>query len=258
MNSTLLLIVIALVGGIAITLLGPGGIFVTVTLHALGYPAAVVAGTASAAFIGTGLVGSVAYWRSGHLADEGVRRDALVLSAASVAGALAGSALNAFLDRTSFGIALGAFVGATALLLLVRQQRGLGAVVQIDVGSPRALLGMLMLGVAVGVPGGMLGVGGPVLAVPLLVLIGVPMLTAVAMAQVQSVAIAVFATVGYAARGAVDGPLALVIGVPLVIGTVIGWRLAQRSAPERLTTLLALVLLAVGVYLVGDAVWSQA
>ena len=112
---------------------------------------------------------------------------------------------------------------------------------------------MLGLGVAVGLPGGALGVGGPVLAVPLLVLCGVPMLTAVAMAQVQSVAIAGFAALGYAVRGAIDWPLALLIGVPLVIGTVIGWRLALRTPTERLTTLLAAVLLATGVYLVASA-----
>ena len=254
MKATLLLILIALVGGVAITLIGPGGIFVTVALHALGYSAAVVAGTASAAFIGTGLIGSAAYWMSGHLAEAGVRRDALALSAASVIGALGGSWLNTFLDRSSFGIALGLFVGATALLILFRQWRDLGTLLHLEPGSSRSVGVMLGLGLAVGVPGGLLGVGGPVLAVPLLVLVSVPMLTAVAIAQVQSVAIAAFATIGYAARGAVDGPLALLIGVPLAIGTVIGWRLAQRVAPERLKTLLALVLLAVSVYLVGTSV----
>lgn len=251
MSETALLVAIALVGGVAITLIGPGGIFVTVALHAFGYPAAVVAGTASAAFIGTGLVGSAAYWRSGHLADAGVRRDTLALSAASVAGALAGSWLNSFLDRGSFGLTLGLFVGATALLILYRERRGLGSVAGFEAGSRRSLVVMVGLGLAVGVPGGLLGVGGPVLAVPLLILVGVPMLTAVAMAQVQSVAIAAFATAGYAARGAVDAELALVIGVPLVVGTVVGWRLAQRVDPGRLKTLLAVVLLAVGVYLVA-------
>ena len=254
MSETVLLILVALIGGVAITLLGPGGIFVTVALHALGYPAATVAGTASAAFVGTGIVGSAAYWRSGHLAAPGVRRDALVLTAASVIGALGGSALNAVLDRQSFGVALGLFVGATGLLVFARQRGLLKPATALDAGSRRAGWLMLCLGVAVGVPGGALGVGGPVLAVPLLVLCGVPMLTAVAMAQVQSVAIAGFATLGYAARGAVDVPLALLIGVPLVIGTVIGWRLAQRTPTERLTTLLATVLLATGVYLVATAV----
>ena len=254
MSQTALLVLVALVGGIAITTLGPGGIFVTVLLHALGYPAATVAGTASAAFIGTGLVGSAAYWRSGHLQEPGVSRDALALSAASVAGALAGTALNAFLDRQTFGIALGLFVGGTALLLIARQRGLLRSTEAVRAGSRRALAVMVGLGLAVGVPGALLGVGGPVLAVPLLVLAGIPMLTAVAMAQVQSVAIAAFATAGYAARGSVDGELALLIGVPLVVGTVIGWRLAQRVQAERLTVALSVVLLAVGVYLVATSV----
>lgn len=253
MSQTAILIVVALVGGVAITLLGPGGIFVTVALHALGYSAATVAGTASAAFVGTGIVGSAAYWRSGELAAPGVKRDALWLTASAVVGALAGSALNAVLDRQSFGIALGVFVGATGLLVFARQRGALQPAAALEAGSRRARWLMLGLGVAVGLPGGALGVGGPVLAVPLLVLCGVPMLTAVAMAQVQSVAIAGFAALGYVARGAVDWPLALLIGVPLVIGTVIGWRLALKTPTERLTTLLAAVLLATGVYLVASA-----
>lgn len=249
-----LFVIVALVGGVAITLIGPGGIFVTVALHAFGgYPAAVVAGTASATFIGTGLLGSVAYWRSGHLNGTFVQRDAAILSLTSIVGALAGSGLNAFLDRTAFGIALGLFVGATALLMLWRQAKGLGTLINLKPGSRQALGIMAAIGVGVGVPGGMLGVGGPVLAVPLLVLCGLPMLTAVAMAQVQSVFIACFATAGYVWQGAVDVSLALLIGLPLLIGTWAGWVLARRVNPARLKTLLAVVLLGVGVYLVVTA-----
>ena len=253
MSEALILVAVALVGGIAITLIGPGGIFVTVALHALGYPAAVVAGTASAAFIGTGIVGSAAYWRSGELRASTVRRDALALSLASVAGALAGAALNAFLDRATFGVLLGLFVGGTALLVLRRGRRVEAPEPGLEAPGP-GLAVMVALGLFVGVPGGALGVGGPVLAVPLLVLVGVPMLTAVGMAQAQSVAIAAFATAGYVARGSVDWGLALLIGVPLVVGTVVGWRLAQRVDAGRLTTLLGAVLLAVGVYLVTTSI----
>ncbi|MFC6730463.1 sulfite exporter TauE/SafE family protein, partial [Natronoarchaeum mannanilyticum] len=82
---------IALVAGVGITTIGPGGIFVTVALYALTpLSSTEVAGTAHATFIVTGLVGTVAYARSGELLDGDGRGMAAILSAASVVGALAG------------------------------------------------------------------------------------------------------------------------------------------------------------------------
>ena len=108
---------------------------------------------------------------------------------------------------------------------------------------------MAAIGLGVGLPGGLLGVGGPVLAVPLMIVVGVPMLLAVALAQVQSVFIAAFATWGYALQGAIDWWLAVLVGVPLLVGTLLGWWIAQRVAPERLRGALAWVLMGLGLYL---------
>ena len=60
MEIMILLLVIALVGGVCITTIGPGGIFVTIALFALlPISPSTVAGTASATFIATGIVGSL-------------------------------------------------------------------------------------------------------------------------------------------------------------------------------------------------------
>jgi len=108
---------------------------------------------------------------------------------------------------------------------------------------------MGIVGVAVGLPAGLLGVGGPVLAVPLLVMLGVPMLLAVGLAQVQSVLISLFASLGYAVQGVIDWGLALLVGIPLVVGTALGWWIAHRIRPARLKVGLAVVLVLLGLQL---------
>lgn len=246
----LILMGIALVGGVCITTIGPGGIFVTIALFlSLDIPPSTVAGTASATFIGTGLVGSAAYLHSGHLAGATARSAALYLSFASVVGASAGAQLNTVLDARLFGMLLGGFVLVTGLILLARQWRSQAAPVELDLSTSRGKWVLLSIGLLVGFPGGLLGVGGPVLAVPLMVVVGVPMLSAVALAQVQSIFIAAVATVGYALHGAIDWRLAVLVGLPLLIGTVVGWYIAQRVDPGRLRSALAVVLLALGGYL---------
>ena len=253
LGLAVLLIAIALVGGACITTIGPGGIFVTIALFALlPLDPSTVAGTASATFIATGLVGSMGYLRSGQLSGKIAGQAALILSLSSVVGAFSGAQINALMVETAtFAVLLGLFVLGTGLLIIYRQHYVLAPDrrLQLDTWRGWGLLGLV--GIAVGLPGGLLGVGGPVLAVPLLVVLGVPMLIAVALAQVQSIFISGMATAGYAIHGAIDWGLAVLVGVPLLVGTVAGWWLAQRIDPNRLKVFLALVLVALGLYLVA-------
>ncbi|HLR33348.1 MAG TPA: sulfite exporter TauE/SafE family protein, partial [Fodinibius sp.] len=115
----------------------------------------------------------------------------------------------------------------------------------------RGLIWMGIVGIGVGFSGGLLGVGGPVLAVPMLVVLGAPMLLSVALAQVQSIFISGMATVGYALQGVVNWKLAAFLVIPLLIGTVVGWYVAQRIRVRRLKVALALVLVALGIYLMA-------
>jgi uncharacterized membrane protein YfcA len=247
-----LLLLIALIGGACITTIGPGGIFVTISLFVLlPLEPGTVAGTASATFIATGIVGSLGYLKSGQLQGKTTLQAAMVLSLTSVVGAYAGSEINKLLDTSTFAVILGLFVLLTGGIILYRQYNELASDKRLKVDTIQGLAWMGAVGLAVGLPGGLLGVGGPVLAVPLLVVLGVPMLLSVALAQVQSIFISGMATFGYALQGAVDWLLAGVLVVPLLIGTVVGWYIAQRIQVKRLKVALALVLVALGIYLVS-------
>lgn len=248
----ILLLIIAFVGGVCITTIGPGGIFVTIALFALlPLDPSTVAGTACATFIATGIVGSMGYLRSGELKGKIAGKAAGVLSLTSVIGAFAGAQINTLLNAYTFAVLLGLFVLFTGILILYRQKKHLKPENRLQINTFKGLAWLGGVGLSVGLPGGLLGVGGPVLAVPLMVVLGVPMLLSVALAQVQSIFISGFATVGYMIHGAVDWYLALFLTVPLLIGTVSGWYIAQRIKASKLQMSLALVLIALGIYLMS-------
>ncbi len=248
--TLLALVLIGFLAGIGITALGPGGVFVTIALYALtGLGPAAVAGTASATNIAAGLLGSIAYTRSGELLAASNQRLALVVSVTSVLGALVGVRINAFVPKRLFGMVLGGLVMGIGVLVWYRERTDTDAGYTVDPDSRAGLVAGGAVGVGVGVPAGLLGIGGPVLAVPLLTVLGVPLLAALAVAQVQSVFIAGAATVGYLAQGAVSMPLVVAIGVPELVGIVIGWRVARAVDPRRLKHALAATLATLGPYL---------
>ncbi|MFC6716663.1 sulfite exporter TauE/SafE family protein [Natrialbaceae archaeon GCM10025810] len=244
------LVAIAFVSGIGITTIGPGGIFVTIALYSLTpLSSSQIAGTAHATFVATGLVGSAAYLYSGEMRTGESRALAIVLSASSVVGALIGAYANSFVPRAVFGLLLGGFASGVGAIILYRERRGFNPLYALEVKTVQGKVVLAGLGFGLGVASGLLGIGGPVLAVPALVIVGVPMLLAVAVAQVQSIFIAGFATSGYLLQGSVLPSLAVALGVPLLGGVVVGWKVAHRVDPSRLKVALGIVLLAVGPYL---------
>lgn len=246
----IVLVVISFLSGVGITTVGPGGIFVTIGLYSLTpVSSGTVAGTAHTTFIATGLVGSVAYIHSGELKTGEARPMALILSLSSIIGALLGAYVNSFIPRTTFGLLLGIVAMVTGVMILHRERRDLSPLYRIDVGRRKGQVVLTVLGFVLGVASGLLGVGGPVLAVPALILIGVPMLLALAVAQVQSIFIAAFATTGYLIQDNISVVLAALVGLPLLAGVVVGWKVAHLINPAKLKLVLGLVLIVVGPYL---------
>jgi uncharacterized membrane protein YfcA len=250
-NATVIaaLVVIAFGSGIGITAIGPGGVFLTIALYALTpLPPSTIAGTAQLLFIVTGLIAALAYVRSGELTRESAPTAAL-LSGGSIGGALFGAWLNGFVSRELFGLLLGVLAGTTGLIILYRERRSLDAIVTLNPMTLSGAVSYVVLGFALGGFSGLLGVGGPIIAVPALVVIGTPMLLAVAIAQIQSVFISSFAVLGYLSKDAVSLSLAAIVGIPLFVGVIVGWLVAHRIDPRRLKALLAIVLLIVAPYL---------
>lgn len=241
-----LLVLVSLIGGIGITTIGPGGVLVTIALYAFtNRSPAEVAGTAIVTHVGTGLVGSIAFIRSGQLREPATRRLAAILSGAAVVSTPVGVWINTRVSHALFGILLALFVMLIGALVIVRDRYNR----RMRGDRPAHLPGPLpqtALGGGVAVASGLFGVGGPMLSVPLMVIGGFPLLTALAAAQVQSIVVAGVGMGAYLAQGAVSWPLVFLTGVPETIGVWLGWKIAHAVPARPLTYLLATVLLALG------------
>ena len=242
------LFLISLAAGIGITAIGPGGVFMTIGLYAFtALPPAAVAGTAIVTHVGTGLVGSAAYLRSGQLRERATRRLALIISAAALLGVPLGMAANAHVSKHGFGVLLGLFTASIGVMVWYRQRSAPHAVEALHPTLPAAAAVAVGLGVATA--SSLFGLGGPMVSVPLLLALKVPVLAALAAAQAQSVVGSVIGATGYGLRGAIDWPLAAFIAVPQIAGVLLGWKVAHSVPTRQLRYALAGVLVALAPYL---------
>lgn len=241
----LLLVAFGLVGGIGITALGPGGVLPTIGLFALTtLPPAGVAGTAIVTHVATGTLGTVAYTRSGQLRNRSTRRTALLLAGTALLGTPLGVIASAMVSRHTFADILGGVVLAVAALVRYRARRP-----RVTVSDPsRALI--ITIGLVVSALSGIVGLGGPMLAVPLLVAISLPVLPSLACAQAQSIVIATVGTLGYLVHGTIDWPFAALVGVPELAGVLVGWKIAHALPTETLRNTLVLTLCGFALYLI--------
>lgn len=243
--TLVLLGLFGLVGGIGITAVGPGGVLPTIGLFALtSLSPAEVAGTAIVTHVATGALATAAYTRSGQLREPETRRTALLLAGTALVGTPLGVLLNTLVSQRTFGVLLGVLVAAVAGLVLHREHRPSAA----TLAHPPAPL-VVGLGFGVAVAAGIVGIGGPMLTVPLLVVLGVPVLESLASAQAQSVVIATVGTLGYVAHDAVNWQLAALVGIPELVGVLLGWRIAHALPTRSLKYALVITLFALAPYL---------
>jgi len=134
------------------------------------------------------------------------------------------------------------FAGANALLTPVEdahRDRMLGPVQ------------LLVIGVITGFGSAITGTSGPLILVPILIWLKVPTLTAVGLSQAVQLPIASLATIGNFIYGTVDMVIGGVIGAALMIGAAIGAHLAHAVSQATLRRVVAWVLVAVGIFIVG-------
>ncbi|RKD89291.1 sulfite exporter TauE/SafE family protein [Halopiger aswanensis] len=245
-----LLIVISLVAGIGCTTTGAGGILVTISLYVFtSLSSAEIAGTAHIVFIAVGIVGAIGFTRSGELLGTDGRALAAILSGTSILGALTGAYVNAYISHQLFSILLGTLTVIIGSVLFYGQIRDLPAVVTVDVSVTSGRLAFSGVGLFLGLTSGIVGIGGPILAVPVLVTLGVPLLLSLGVAQVQAIFISGFAASGYVLQDAISPFFATLTTVPAIIGAVSGWVLAHHVDPDHLELVLSIVLLPLGLYL---------
>ena len=115
---------------------------------------------------------------------------------------------------------------------------------------PPSAIAVVGIGIAAGVFAALFGVGGGIVVVPILVmLLGFPPKTAVSMSLVAIAITAGFGAIVYTVLGRVHWDDAALIGLPAVLGGLIGTGLQSRMSSRALTLLFATFVVAIAVRL---------
>jgi uncharacterized membrane protein YfcA len=237
----------ALVIGALIGSIGIGGILLSPWLiGVVGLDVRAAITISSASFIATGLAALVMFARI-ERADL-ARGWPLIL--ATLPGAFVGAVALGFAPKRLSLAVLATLLIATGLRVLAGRTRA---------AQSRTPTAMTSTGAdcAVGAIGGFVsaltGTGGPMVLVPIQLWRGVPLLAAVAIGQIVQLPIAAMATAGNVMSGGVDLVAAAAIGVVLVPGVVAGRRLAAIVPLALLTRVVAVLLVALGVWFALEA-----
>jgi uncharacterized membrane protein YfcA len=229
----------ALVAGLLIGFTGIGGVLVVPALtEAARLPVDRAIAASMFGFLFTGLVAAFVH----VLRERPAWRELLPPCIAAALGAVAGaltldllpvSAIRLFIAALAFGSGLQGLLGT-----LRQSDRAL------EVGAAA----LAVIGLVVGYGSAVSGTGGPVMLVPVLLLLRAPIARAVALAQAIQIPIAATATVVNVAAGRVDFALGIAIGALLVAGTIAGAWLSGRARGPALTVAVGLTLIATGLW----------
>lgn len=262
----------AVIIGLALGALGGGGSILAVpALVYLGGQDPVAATATSLLVVGvSSLSGSVKHWRSGRVRVG----TAVVFALTGVAGAWAGTQLNASLDPDLLLLAFAGLVLVAAWRMLTRCPSCTNVGESLAVSSPaptdpgsaatttrlrdRVDVGQVVrfvaAGTAVGLLTGLFGVGGGFVIVPALTLVlGFTMPVAIGTSLLVIAGNAGFA-LAFRGLGAVDWSIALPFTALAALGTVAGAHLADRLDPQRSLRAFAVLLVAVALFMATTSV----
>ena len=244
-QSLLTLIPILLLVGVLIGSIGVGGILLVPALTYLteiSVHAAIAAAMFSYLF--SGLVGAALYasrgsirWSSGAWLCAGAMPGAFL-------GALAVSLMPADLVKLIIAVFV-VFAGINALSKQAATNQS---------GHASAAGWLLLIGFVVGVCSAITGTGGPLVLVPLLVWLKWPVLTAVGLSQLIQLPISLLATIGNIRFGSVDFQLGIALAVVMVVGVVMGSKLAHKLPAAYLRRVVGVVLGMLGVWMLLQGV----
>ena len=237
--SIVLILLLNLAVGACIGLTGIAGFLLPMFYTGfLGMPAAESLALSFSAFLISGVLGTVNYYKAGNLAV----RPAAVLSAGSLLGALAGVRINLLIPEDVMQIILYAVVLVSGISILLRRGGKESADAGTAVLSAGRTVFYFLLGIVTGAVCAASGAGGPVLVMPLLTLLGFPAHTAVGMSLFDSVFIALPAAAGYLWNASgIEGMFVLLVPALAAhgIGVIAGSRNAERIDQDLLKRIVA-------------------
>ena len=223
---------------LAICLLG--GWNIAGLIPAMPYWCGAILALSFAAFLISGILGSVNYYQSGNLD----LKTAGVLSAGSFVGALAGVKINLLIPADTMKIILYLVVLLSGISILLRKDKPGNT----EKKAVQSVPFYLVLGAVTGAVCAASGAGGPVLVMPILTLLGIPAHTAVGISLFDSIFIAVPSAAGYLIAAAGNKEVFLLLPVLLIahgIGVFAGSKNATKINQTLLKRIVAVASIAI-------------
>jgi hypothetical protein len=230
---------LVVVSGFFIGAVAIGGVLVVPALtEAAGVPLDRAIAAAMAGFAFTGIAALV--FRRGR--SDASAGGAWALNLAALGGAVLGALAVAVVPEAAIRLLIGAIAIVSGLHALAP-----GAAAE-RVAAVPGRPALAAIGGVVGAGSALSGTGGPVLLLPILLLLGVPVRNGIALAQLVQLPIALSATAVNAAQGRLDFGLAGLAGAFLVLGSLAGLWLGSRVGTATLKRIVALGLVALGLW----------
>lgn len=241
--ADLLLGGVAVAVGLLIGTVGVGGVLMVAFLALYGgLSIHEAAATALFSFLFTGILGTWLYQRRGSI-DW---RITLPVCAGSVIFGFAGAFAGALIDPKPLSIAIALIIVAAGVYIFVPSPH---SATHREGKEPSERILLVSVGAAAGFGSGFSGAGGPLFAVPLMVILRYVPLTAVAASQVLQIVAAVSGSVENLRHGFVDWRVAAIISVFELAGVIVGVRLAHVAKPRTLRVMAGVLCIASGSFL---------
>ena len=232
---------IGLVAGVFAGFFGVGGGIIVIPLLLLFFPVdqRQVSITSLVAIIPTSVVAATAFLLSGSVPFNQTVFGLIIAIGSMITAPLGTWALRTWNTVIVRWIFIAVLFSAAIQVLLVLPDRES----HLEWSIP-TIAGLFVVGVFMGFVAGLLGVGGGILAIPLLVLgFGVSDLTAKALSLIAMAPAAITGTIGSARAGAVNWRAGISLGIPMSVASIIGVWLATITPAEWANPLLSALLI---------------
>jgi uncharacterized membrane protein YfcA len=234
---------VAALVGMLIGTVGVGGVLMVAYLALFaGLSIHEAAATSLFSFLFTGILGTILYQRRGTI-DW---RVCLPVCAAALVFGFCGAAVAALIDPRPLAFIIAAIIIAAGVYIFVPQR--LAARTR-DGRSPGERWLLASIGAASGFGSGLSGAGGPVFAVPLMMILRYVPLTAVATSQVLQIFAAASGSAENLRHGFIDWRAATVITAFELAGVALGVRVAHAASALALRRLAGVLCIASGGFL---------
>ena len=238
-------IVITLFVGFICGCTSVGGVLLIPFLAAfLEMPLRVVMGTVLFSFFFSGLVGSVMHLRAGRVD----LRFCLPLCLAALVAGYPGAIAKHYVSTGALNAVLGLLIVMAGVFSLRPVARKSGFA---EARGARQTIPLVLTGGGVAFFCGMTGAGGPVLSVPVMLLLGYPPLLCIAAAVPLQVAITFSGSIGNMVIGDIDYLLGLWITLLMSIGVAAGTWSIKFFKPEPLKKIVSLICIGTGLFMLA-------